>query len=233
MSRRKEFRLTNKGLKNVRAFLTECEAKRKEILDAKKDTAGDTTIPSVEDILSDINCGVGVDADGEYYNSWGVTDNYESDRPLGLSVGVDLEEHTITVRELMERDAKAVHAMDDSSSFYVEQWLDSDIAWGIFDNKKLMGYCTLGCADCCDDLYGEDTDFTDNAYVLSDVYVDRKYRHNGYGSELIQSAIRETWQRDNSSECVYLSPINDFVANWYDALGFRKIANDAMKLLPQ
>ena len=204
MSRRKEFRLTNKGLKNVRAFLTECEAKRKEILDAKKDTAGDTTIPSVEDILSDINCGVGVDADGEYYNSWGVTDNYESDRPLG-----------------------------DSSSFYVEQWLDSDIAWGIFDNKKLMGYCTLGCADCCDDLYGEDTDFTDNAYVLSDVYVDRKYRHNGYGSELIQSAIRETWQRDNSSECVYLSPINDCVANWYNALGFRKIANDAMKLLPQ
>lgn len=233
MSQKKEFRLTNKGLKNVRAFLTECEAKRKEILDAKKDTAGDTKIPSVEDILSDINCGVGVDADGDYYNSWGVTDNYESDRPLGLSVGVDLEEHTITVRELMERDANEVHALDNLSSFYVEQWLDSDIAWGIFDNQKLMGYCTLGCADCCDDLYGEDADFTDDAYVLSDVYVDRKYRHNGYGGELIQNAIREMWQRDNNRECVYLSPINDLVANWYDTLGFRKIANGAMKLLPQ
>lgn len=230
MSQRKELRLTKKGLDNVRTFLAECEAKRKEILDAKKDTADDTEIPSVEDILSDINCGVGIDSDGDYYNSWGVTDNYESDYSLGLSVGTDLDEHTITVRDLIESDVDAVNAMDDLSSFYVAQWLDSDMAWGIFDNQKLMGYCTLGCADCCDDLYGEDDDFANDAYVLSDVYVQHEYRHHGYGKELIQNAIKETQQRDNSRECVYLSPINDYVAKWYEALGFQRIEEGAMKL---
>lgn len=231
MSQRKEFRLTKTGLNNVRAFLMECEAKRKELLDAKMDTADDTKIPSVEDILSDINYGVGIDADGEYYNGWDVTDKYNSTHPLSLSVGTDLEGHAIVVRRLMESDAKAVDAMDDVSFFYVAQWLDGDIAWGIFDNQKLMGYCTLGCADCCEDLYGEDEDFTDYAYVLSDVYVNRKYRHHGYGKELIQNAIRETRQQDSSNECVYLSPMNDYVAKWYETLGFQRIENNAMKLL--
>lgn len=231
MSQRKEFRLTNKGLDKVRAFLTECEAKRKEILDAKKDTADDTEIPSVEDILSDINCGVGIDADGEYYNNWGVTDNCESDHPLSLSVNTDLEEHTVTVRQLTESDASEVNSMDDLSYFYVEQWLDGgDMAWGIFDDQRLMGYCTLGCADCCEDLYGKDDDYTYVSYVLSDVFVSRRHRHHGYGRELIQNAIRETWQRDKSNECIYLSPMNDYVANWYETLGFKGIGDNAMKL---
>lgn len=57
-------------------FITECNAKRKEILDAKLDTADDTNIPTEEDIISDIE--VFIDNDGDYYNCWGVTDNYDS-----------------------------------------------------------------------------------------------------------------------------------------------------------
>lgn len=85
------YRLTDKGIKKCEQFITECNAKRKEILDARKDTAEDTDIPTVEDIESDINT-FGVDEDGDYYNSWGVTDHYNSDTPIGLTLDIDFIE---------------------------------------------------------------------------------------------------------------------------------------------
>lgn len=71
-----EYVLTEEGKRKVAVFIKECEAKRKEILDAGLDTAEDTQIPTEADILSDLNNGVEVDEDGDYYNAWGVTDNY-------------------------------------------------------------------------------------------------------------------------------------------------------------
>ena len=64
--------------------MTELAAKRKEILDAHKDTA-DMELPSEEDILLDIEDLV--DEDGDYYNNWGVTNNYSGDNLLSLHLG--------------------------------------------------------------------------------------------------------------------------------------------------
>ena len=86
-----EWRLTDAGEKTAEAYIAELKAKRKEILDAGKDTAEITYIPVLEDIVDDVNS-IGVDDKGEYYNVWGVTDNYEADYPLSLKVGRDLEE---------------------------------------------------------------------------------------------------------------------------------------------
>lgn len=84
--------LTETGKEIVAAFIAECVAKRKEILDAGKDTAEETNLPSEEVILSDLNFGVGVDEDGDYYNGWGVTDHYNADTILGLSLEKDFVE---------------------------------------------------------------------------------------------------------------------------------------------
>ena len=102
------YKLTEQGIKECEKFISNCEAKRKEILDAKKDmpgprlsrvwhfpggtpTAEETNIPTVSDIESDINA-FGVDEDGDYFNGWGVTDNYNSDYPIGLTLGIDFIE---------------------------------------------------------------------------------------------------------------------------------------------
>ena len=70
-------------------FIHECEAKRKEILDAGIDTADETEFPTAQDILDDVNIGVGLDEENEYFDSWGITDHYNS-HPLSLVVGEDL-----------------------------------------------------------------------------------------------------------------------------------------------
>lgn len=85
------YKLTEQGIKKCKNFISECTAKRKEIIDAKLDTIQETNIPTIEDIESDINA-FGVDEDGDYYNNWSVTDNYDFDYPLGLKFGVDFIE---------------------------------------------------------------------------------------------------------------------------------------------
>ena len=81
------YKLTNRGKREVSRFIRECEAFRKEIMDAGKDTADDTNIPDEESIVSDI--AEWIDEDGYYVNGWGVTDNYSL--PIGLMKGEDFE----------------------------------------------------------------------------------------------------------------------------------------------
>lgn len=77
---------TKEGLKEVRIFIQECEAKRKEILDAYPDPYDDTHIPDIEAIESDIFCFYD-EEEKAYCNGWGVTDNHDSDYPLCLEHG--------------------------------------------------------------------------------------------------------------------------------------------------
>ena len=60
------------------------KAKRKEILDAKKDTAYNTNLPNENNILSDMSLVIEESDDGNYLNNWEVTDNYDGDYPLFL-----------------------------------------------------------------------------------------------------------------------------------------------------
>ena len=85
-----ELEYTEKGREKVKAYIKELEAKRKEILDAGKDTADDTYIPTLEDILDDASYWFVVEH-GEYCNNWGVTDNYDADNAICLILGEDIE----------------------------------------------------------------------------------------------------------------------------------------------
>ena len=80
---------TVSGYRTAKRFIAECAAKRKEILDSGIDTADETELPTTQDILDDVNEGVGLDEDNEYYNCWGITDHYSS-YSLSLVVGEDL-----------------------------------------------------------------------------------------------------------------------------------------------
>jgi len=90
------YKLTDRGMQKVKRYLAELKAKRKEILDAGKDTADETNLPTVDDIISDIEW-TGVDEDGSYLNGWGVTDNYDSDYALELKLGRDFIEASTSI----------------------------------------------------------------------------------------------------------------------------------------
>lgn len=84
-----KYTYTPKGRLWVYHFIRECEVKRKEIMDAGIDTADETVLPTAQDILDDVNTGVGLDEGNEYFDSWGITDHFGS-HPLSLIVGEDI-----------------------------------------------------------------------------------------------------------------------------------------------
>lgn len=79
-------KLTQTGEDKVKFYIKTLELKRKEILDAGKDTADETKLPTIEDIIADIEA---FEENGEYLNNWGVADNYDNDFPLWLERGED------------------------------------------------------------------------------------------------------------------------------------------------
>ena len=86
------YRLTVKGLGKAEQYLRELIAYRKEILDAKLDTADDTPIPTIQDIESDIES---FEEDDEYYNSWSIADDTTMNMPLCLKYEEDYLEADI------------------------------------------------------------------------------------------------------------------------------------------
>lgn len=87
-----EFKLTERGKEKCETYIAGLKAKQKEILDARIDTADETSVDYTPEELFDDLLDFGIDEDGEIYNGYGVTDHYDADYPLGLKLGVDFVE---------------------------------------------------------------------------------------------------------------------------------------------
>lgn len=106
---------TKRGHEKVEHFLNELYAKRKEILDAGKDTIDSTPIEITEDDIRDDIEFIGLDEDDEYINCWSVTDHYDSD-PICLKLGEDFvvgNKICVTVEKTI-RIAKYVDATEEN-----------------------------------------------------------------------------------------------------------------------
>lgn len=66
-------------------YIYQCAAEQVEILAANKDTCNDTELPTMYNLIDDA-LAIGPDEDGEYYNSWNVTDNYLANYPFGCMI---------------------------------------------------------------------------------------------------------------------------------------------------
>lgn len=129
-TKEKRFLLTEYGRRQAESYIAELKAKRKEILDAGKDTADETTIPSVSEIEDDIAF-IGVNWDDPddpcCYNGWGVTDHFDADYPLLLKYGRDF--------------AVAENTMYDTESYLnmepgmIVQDLDIHCLWEVTSNN--------------------------------------------------------------------------------------------------
>ncbi len=84
-----EYKLTKQGRAKCEEYIRDLKAKRKEILDAKMDTADNTFVDfTVDEIFEDV-VENSIDEDGILSNGYGVTDNYDADTGLRLDLGKD------------------------------------------------------------------------------------------------------------------------------------------------
>lgn len=130
----------------------------------------------------------------------------------------------VKIRSLTEDDIKEVSLLDDLSDNGVVDMIDcEDYAWGIFVEKELIGYCTVGGADVGD--YEDEAEWTYDSLLLSDVFICPEYRGNGYAKLLINYALK---QANPDNEPVFLKVLDDRLATLYESLGFKYLHDGTM-----
>ena len=82
------FTITKTGLNRISEFISDAEEKRQRLLDTGMDTAEEVDLPTVGDIINDIQTAYEPEL-RSYGHIWDVTDGYETDYPLALELGED------------------------------------------------------------------------------------------------------------------------------------------------
>ena len=140
--------------------------------------------------------------------------------------GADMREAQNIVRALTWMDAGQIKELDEKSGNDLSQWFlgiddySENYAYGIFEGRKLIGYCSLGYADDCGSLIEGHPLHTHNSLLLSDVYVLKEYRGNGYAMKLCRQAIKQKVQAEPDSDAVFLTLLYDGLSRLYRKLGF-------------
>jgi len=138
----------------------------------------------------------------------------------------------LMARKLLENrhsDVEFAKHCDDEISGCVMEFIESSSAYGLElihkDNtvpNLLIGCCTIGGADCEDDL--EELSYWDEEdLVLSNVFIKEEFRGNGFGKKMIESVLL----LDGNSEHNMFAYLLDSDLNmFYRKLGFMNAFND-------
>ena len=153
LNRGNEYNLTNDGMSKVKLFIEQCKVKQESILKAGLDTAKETTLPSIEDILCNVEDMV--DKNGEYTNAWSISDNYLSD-PLELHKDEDfviisnertkdnpMNEHLIVKKEPAEERNETEEVQTNMGSMPIEDYREivaSQSGFDSYDEMYHQGY---------------------------------------------------------------------------------------------
>ncbi|WP_220414466.1 hypothetical protein [Holdemanella biformis] len=153
LNRGNEYNLTNDGMSKVKLFIEQCKVKQESILKAGLDTAKETTLPSIEDILCNVEDMV--DKNGEYTNAWSISDNYLSD-PLELHKDEDfviisnertkdnpMNEHLIVKEEPAEERNETEEVQTNMGSIPIEDYREivaSQSGFDSYDEMYHQGY---------------------------------------------------------------------------------------------
>lgn len=139
----------------------------------------------------------------------------------------------IYVRPFSISDIEAVHSLDQKSDFTLESVVGdlddpndnyNDFSWGFFVDKTLVGYCTIGYADCVCDIienHPEHQKYRDT-YILSDVFILPEHRSRGYGTQMVKRVIEERFKLESRLP-VFLEVLDDSVKYFYKRIGFKEI----------
>ena len=125
---------------------------------------------------------------------------------------------SVLIRSLNREDYDQVKEIDQLSFRDVSSTIDSpEYAWGIFDEDKLAGYCTIGGAEEIDE---------DDSWLLSDVFIKPEYRNQGYAKQLINEVLDNVSQINKES--VFITILDDRLREFYEDIGFEYLEDGLM-----
>ncbi len=128
----------------------------------------------------------------------------------------------LVVRSLNEEDFDIVKALDERSGNSLADMMDcDDYGFGLFKDDVLIGYCSVGGADVYEDDIENYPGYTDDSLLLGDVFVVPEEAGKGFGSILVDEAIKLA--TENNKELVFCPLLDNNLVNFYEKLGFKVI----------
>lgn len=138
-----------------------------------------------------------------------------------------------TVRPLTEKDMEKVLLLDKEHGGRVSGCIDSpEYVFGLFlgepnDEKRLIGYCTIGEIDGSGIELGNPDD-----YVISDVYISEEYRRLHYGSSLINSSVKIKMLLNKTfNKSVFADVIDLMLVNFYSNNGYETVVSNCTECI--
>lgn len=135
---------------------------------------------------------------------------------------------SVLVRPLFASDEEAVKKLDNLSgnqlaAFISKMW--SDYAYGIFvkepNGEKLIGYLSAGYADGCEEQIENHRLHSHDSILISDVYITESERGNGYGRQLVASAIVSKLFSEGINTTFFIELLDDELSDFYESIGFK------------
>lgn len=127
---------------------------------------------------------------------------------------------SLIVRGLTNEDEEQVAEMDELAGQSLGNWLnepgdEEPYCYGAIKDGNLIAYCSLGYADCFTAIEEHEL-WTQDAKLLSDVYVKREHRHQGVAKLMLSEVLKE-------HSLTYLTVLYPKLANLYRQIGFSSI----------
>lgn len=127
----------------------------------------------------------------------------------------------LCVRYLNEDDIDALKVLEGKDNemlnhidFELDMVDDSGFFVGLFNGERLLGFCTLGGADCeTDAIYRKEDG------ILSNVYIGKSERDMGYGTYLVRQALLLAKEQFPNA-FLHIDLLRPSLAKWYKDLGF-------------
>ena len=91
--------------------------------------------------------------------------------------------------------------------------IESECVWGIWLDREIIGYCTLGFAEGV----LKNANYTD--YLLSDVFIVPKYRNKGYATLFLQEVLSQVYAP------IYAQLLDKELINFYSRFDFVSITD--------
>lgn len=110
------------------------------------------------------------------------------------------------------------------TSFIPLYFLESQMEWGwymfcLFEDEKIIGYMSISKGD-------------NDIYELHNLAILPEYRHQGYGSKMIEYAKEVVTTLDGSKIKIGIIDESVVLKNWYISHGFNYIGNKKFAHLP-
>ena len=143
---------------------------------------------------------------------------------------MNIADTNTTVRRVTPDDLKILNELDALSGNYVSECVeDEDYGFLLVDNdNNALGYCTIGYTDDIDSDIDAHPLHDCDSLLISDVFIRREYRRNGYGSKLVEDAVRLKKETVPDSRAVFLTLLDNELGEFYNRLGFENIDEYSM-----